>query len=32
MSTMSGVSANFWTMINGKPKYSRIFIKLKKIS
>lgn len=27
MSTMSGVSANYWTMINGKPKYSRIFIK-----
>lgn len=26
MSTMSGVSANFWTMINGKPKYARVFI------
>ena len=26
MSTMSGVSANYWTMINEKPKYSRIFI------
>ena len=29
MSTMSGVSANYWTMINGKPKYSRIFIRKK---
>lgn len=29
MSTMSGVSANYWTMINGKPKYSRIFIRRK---
>ena len=29
MSTMSGVSANYWTMINGVPKYSRIFIKKK---
>ena len=27
MSTMSGVSANYWTMINGVPKYSRVFIK-----
>ena len=27
MSTMSGVSANYWTMINGIPKYSRVFIK-----
>lgn len=27
MSTMSGVSANYWTFINGKPKYSRVFIK-----
>lgn len=27
MSTMSGVSANYWTMINGKPKYARILIK-----
>lgn len=27
MSTMSGVSANYWTMINGKPKYSRVFIR-----
>ena len=29
MSTMSGVSANYWTMINGVPKYSRVFIKKK---
>ena len=27
MSTMSGVSANYWTMINGKPKFARYFIK-----
>ena len=27
MSTMSGFSANYWTMINGVPKYSRVFIK-----
>lgn len=27
MSTMSGVSANYWTEINGKPKYARIFIR-----
>lgn len=26
MSTMSGRSANYWSMINGKSKYSRIFI------
>ena len=29
MSTMSGVSANHWTYINGKPKYARIYIKRK---
>ena len=29
MSTMSGKSANYWTFINGKPKYSRVFIKRK---
>ena len=28
-STMSGVSANFWTYINGSPKYARIFIRKK---
>ena len=27
MSTMSGVSANYWTLINGKPKYARIYIR-----
>ena len=27
MSTMSGRSANYWSMLNGKSKYSRIFIK-----
>ena len=27
MSTMSGVSANYWTMINGKPKYAIVYIK-----
>lgn len=27
MSTMSGVSANYWTMINGKPKFARIYIR-----
>ena len=27
MSTMSGVSANYWTMIKGKPKFARYFIK-----
>lgn len=32
MSTMSGVSANYWTMINGIPKYSRVFIKKKKMT
>lgn len=26
MSTMSGKSANYWSMLNGKPKYSRVFI------
>ena len=26
MSTMSGKSANYWSFINGKSKYSRIFI------
>ena len=26
MSTMSGRSANYWSMLNGKSKYSRIFI------
>ena len=30
MSTMSGVSANYWTFIKGKPKYARIFITKKK--
>jgi hypothetical protein len=29
MSTMSGVSANYWTFINGKPKFARIYIKKK---
>jgi len=29
MSTMSGKSANYWSMINGKSKYSRIFIQFK---
>ena len=29
MSTMSGVSANHWTYIDGKPKYARIYIKKK---
>ena len=28
-STMSGVSANFWTYINGSPKQARIFIRQK---
>lgn len=28
MSTMSGKSANYWSMINGKSKYSRIFIQI----
>jgi hypothetical protein len=26
MSTMSGKSANYWSMLKGKSKYSRIFI------
>ena len=26
MSTMSGRSANYWSMLNGKSKYSRIYI------
>ena len=30
MSTMSGVSANHWTFIDGIPKYARIYIKNKK--
>jgi len=30
MSTMSGVSANHWTFIDGVPKYARIYIKNKK--
>lgn len=29
MSTMSGKSANYWSFINGKSKYSRIFIQKK---
>ena len=29
MSTMSGISANYWTLINGKPKYARIYIRNK---
>lgn len=29
MSTMSGVSANYWTFINGKPRYARIYIRRK---
>ena len=32
MSTMSGVSANYWTMINGKPKFARIYIRKKSLS
>jgi hypothetical protein len=31
MSTMSGVSANYWTLIDGKPKYARIYIKRKRV-
>ena len=31
MSTMSGVSANYWTFISGKPKYARIYIRNKKL-
>jgi len=30
MSTMSGVSANYWTFINGKPKFARIYIRHKR--
>jgi hypothetical protein len=30
MSTMSGVSANYWTFINGKPKFARLYIKHKR--
>jgi hypothetical protein len=30
MSTMSGISANHWTYINGVPKYARVYIKNKK--
>ncbi len=30
MSTMSGISANHWTFINGVPKYARIYIRNKK--
>lgn len=30
MSTMSGKSANYWSFIDGKSKYSRIFIRRKK--
>lgn len=29
MSTMSGVSANYWTFINGKPRYARVYIRNK---
>ena len=31
MSTMSGKSANYWSFINGKSKYSRVFIRRKKV-
>jgi hypothetical protein len=31
MSTMSGISANYWTYINGVPKYARVYIKNKKV-
>jgi hypothetical protein len=27
MSTMSGTTANYWTYINGKPKFARVYIK-----
>lgn len=27
MSTMSGMDANYWTFVDGKPHYSRVFIK-----
>lgn len=30
MSTMSGISANHWTFINGKPKYARVYIRNRK--
>jgi hypothetical protein len=30
MSTMSGISANHWTYINGVPKYARVYIRNKK--
>lgn len=29
MSTMSGVSANYWTYIKGKPKFARVYIRNK---
>jgi hypothetical protein len=31
MSTMSGISANYWTYINGVPKYARVYIRNKKV-
>jgi hypothetical protein len=31
MSTMSGVSANYWTFIQGKPKYARVYIKRRRL-
>lgn len=31
MSTMSGISANYWTYISGKPKYARIYIKNRRL-
>lgn len=31
MSTMSGVSANYWTLIDGKPRYARIYIRNKRL-
>ena len=31
MSTMSGVSANHWTFIGGKPKYARVYIKNRRL-
>lgn len=31
MSTMSGISANHWTYIDGKPRYARIYIKNKRL-
>ena len=27
MSTMSGQSANYWTLINGKPRFARVYIR-----